>query len=410
MLAEIINIGDELLIGQVVNTNASCIAEQLNKIGVEVIRISVISDKREDIIQSLKEACGRADIVLITGGLGPTNDDITKYTLCDYFNCKLVFDEENFNRISEFFCLRGLNVTELNRKQAEVPDKCRVIPNYNGTASGMWFEDNGKIIIAMPGVPYEMKEMVSNYIIPEFVKESTIQIAQKTVKIHGIGESFLADKIKDWELNLPSSIRLAYLPQPGLIRLRLTVKGRKEENLSLLIESQISELFSIIPEYIYGFEDETLEKVVGNLLLKNHKTLSVAESCTGGFISHLITSIPGCSTYFKGSVVAYSNEIKIQLLGVNPETLENYGAVSEQTVIEMARGVKGKFNTDYSIAVSGVAGPGGGSKEKPIGTIWVAVASSDKIVTRKFLHGEDRGRNITKAALSALNELRLIIQ
>ena len=410
MLAEIINIGDELLIGQVVNTNASWIAEQLNKIGVEVIRISVISDKREDIIQSLKEASGRADIVLITGGLGPTNDDITKYTLCDYFNCKLVFDEENFNRISEFFCLRGINVTELNRKQAEVPDKCRVIPNYNGTASGMWFEDNGKIIIAMPGVPYEMKEMVSNYIIPEFVKESTIQIAQKTVKIHGIGESFLADKIKDWELNLPSSIRLAYLPQPGLIRLRLTVKGRKEENLSLLIESQISELFSIIPEYIYGFEDETLEKVVGDLLLKNHKTLSVAESCTGGFISHLITSIPGCSTYFKGSVVAYSNEIKIQLLGVNPETLDYYGAVSEQTVIEMARGVKGKFNTDYSIAVSGVAGPDGGSKEKPIGTIWIAVASSDKIVTRKFLHGEDRGRNITKAALSALNELRLIIQ
>lgn len=409
MQAEIINIGDELLIGQVVNTNASWMAQQLNAIGIDIIRVTVISDDKNDIKQSIDDAFERADIILMTGGLGPTNDDITKYTLCEYFNSKLIFDEPTYKRIEQLFLLRDFEVTELNRMQAEVPDNCKVIPNNNGTASGMWFEKNGKILISIPGVPFEMKTMISDFILPELAKRSNLQIVHKTVHIQGIGESFLADYIKEWEAQLPDNIKLAYLPQPGLIRLRLSAKGEKGNNLSDLINEQITKLQKLIPDLIFGYGEDSLEAVVGELLLKNNKTLSTAESCTGGYISHLITSIAGSSAYYKGSIISYSNDVKTELLGVSPITIEKYGAVSEETVIEMAKEVQKKLNTDYAIAVSGIAGPDGGTTEKPVGTIWIAVASNKSVTTEKFLHGEDRGRNIRKAALSALNMLRKVI-
>jgi nicotinamide-nucleotide amidase len=410
MHAEIINIGDELLIGQVINTNASWMAQQLNSIGIDIIKVSIISDDKSSIIQCIDEAFERADLILITGGLGPTNDDITKYTLCEYFSSNLIFDEATYNRIEQLFAVRGFKVTELNRKQAEVPENCIVIPNNNGTASGMWFEKSGKILISMPGVPFEMKSMISDFILPKLSENINFKIIHKTIHIQGIGESFLADLIKDWEEKLPKNIKLAYLPQPGLIRLRLSAKGLKNEKLEEIINKEIEKLNLLIPDLIYGYDEDSLEKVIGELLKENKKTLSTAESCTGGYISHLITSMAGSSAYYKGSIISYSNEIKTGLLDVNPLTIEKYGAVSKETVIEMANGVLKKMKTDYAIAVSGIAGPDGGSIEKPIGTIWVAVGNNKSIITEKFLHGEDRGRNIRKAALSALNMLRKVIQ
>lgn len=410
MHAEIINIGDELLIGQVINTNASWMAQQLNSIGIDIIKVSIISDDKSSIIQCIDEAFERADLILITGGLGPTNDDITKYTLCEYFSSNLIFDEATYNRIEQLFAVRGFKVTELNRKQAEVPENCIVIPNNNGTASGMWFEKSGKILISMPGVPFEMKSMISDFILPKLSENINFKIIHKTIHIQGIGESFLADLIKDWEEKLPKNIKLAYLPQPGLIRLRLSAKGLKNEKLEEIINKEIEKLNLLIPDLIFGYDEDSLEKVIGELLKENKKTLSTAESCTGGYISHLITSMAGSSAYYKGSIISYSNEIKTGLLDVNPLTIEKYGAVSKETVIEMANGVLKKMKTDYAIAVSGIAGPDGGSIEKPIGTIWIAVGNNKSIITEKFLHGEDRGRNIRKAALSALNMLRKVIQ
>ncbi|NVN95383.1 MAG: competence/damage-inducible protein A [Bacteroidetes bacterium] len=409
MVAEIISIGDELLIGQVINTNASWMATQLNLIGIDVVQITVISDNKEAIKTSIDNAFKRADIIMMTGGLGPTNDDITKICLCEYFDSKLVFDESTYLRIEKLFAQRGFDVTALNRQQAEVPDKCKVIPNNNGTASGMWFEKNGKILISMPGVPFEMKTMVTNYIILQLKILNKVVIFHKTIHIQGIGESFLADLIKDWENQLPNNIKLAYLPQPGLIRLRLSAKGKTTDKLDVQVFTEIEKLRKIIPDLIFGYDDDTLEEVVGKLLTTKNMTVSTAESCTGGYLSHLITTIPGSSAYYKGSIIAYSNEVKMQILGVSDETLEKHGAVSNQTVKEMAVGVRNLLKTDYAIAVSGIAGPDGGSDEKPVGTIWIAVADKNGVVAEKFLHGEDRTRNIRKAALSALMLLRKVI-
>ncbi|MCX6231665.1 MAG: competence/damage-inducible protein A [Bacteroidetes bacterium] len=407
MKAELISIGDELLIGQVVNTNASWMAEQLNLIGIDIVQITSIADKKQDIKASLDRAFQHSDLVMITGGLGPTNDDITKLTLCEYFNAKLQFNQDAYFFIEKLFAQRGWKtVTELNRQQAEVPDNCKIIPNHNGTAPGMWFEDKGKILISLPGVPFEMKAMVSNYIIPQLKEKSVIHIFHKTLHIQGVGESFLAELIKDWENQLPVQIKLAYLPQPGLIRLRLTAKGKNKAELETSINAEIEKLQPLIPGFIFGYDDDLLEKVVGELLSKHKKTISTAESCTGGYLSHLITSIAGSSEYYKGSVIAYSNEVKMNLLQVKATTLEHYGAVSEATVKEMAMGIKNLLQTDYAISISGIAGPDGGSEEKPVGTIWIAVASDKAVIAEKFLLGDDRGRNIRKAALSALNMLR----
>ncbi|MFZ4413946.1 MAG: competence/damage-inducible protein A [Bacteroidales bacterium] len=410
MKAEIISIGDELLIGQVINTNASWMATQLNMIGIDVVQISVISDQKQPIKQSIDQAFQRADVILMTGGLGPTNDDITKFTLCEYYDSQLIFDEASYQRISQLFAQRGFDVTELNRQQAELPDKCTVIPNVNGTASGMWFEKEGKILVSMPGVPFEMKSMMSNDVIPRLKKMCKEVIIHKTIHIQGIGESFLADLIKDWENQLPSYIKLAYLPQPGLVRLRLSAKGEIEDQLKNELDHEIEKLKKLIPDLIFGYDEDSLEEIIGRLLTAQHKTLATAESCTGGYLSHLVTSVSGSSAYYKGSVIAYSNDVKMEILGVGNETLEKFGAVSEQTVTEMAVGVRNLLHTDYAIAVSGIAGPEGGTDDKPVGTIWIAVVSEKGILHKKFLHGEDRGRNIRKAALSALMMLRKAIQ
>ncbi len=407
MKAEIISIGDELLIGQVVNTNASWIASELNMAGIQVVHIAAIADDKEAIVKSLDDASERADIILITGGLGPTKDDITKKTLAEYFNSKLVFHEPTFNQIKEIFKARNFEVTDINRQQAMIPDKCEPLFNKNGTAPGMWFEKEGKVFVSMPGVPFEMKPMVTEQVLPRLNKKFNFgTIIHKTVMTTGMPESFLADKIKEWENNLPENIKLAYLPQPGIVRLRLTAKGHDKAALQKAVDLQVEKLKAIIGDIIYGYDDITLEEVVGQLLREKGQTLSTAESCTGGYIAHLITSIAGSSDYFQGSVVSYSNEVKSKVLGVPESDLIEHGAVSQQVVEAMVIGVRKLMGTDYAVATSGIAGPTGGTPEKPVGTTWIAVATPEKVVSKLFHFGEHRGRNIRRAALAALEMLR----
>lgn len=404
---EIITIGDELLIGQVIDTNSAWIGEQLNAIGIKVNQITSISDDRSHILKTLAEAETRADIILITGGLGPTKDDITKVTLCEFFNTQLIFNQEAYKSIENLFKIRGFTMTELNRKQAEVPANCKVIPNSNGTAPGMWFEKNGKIFVSMPGVPFEMKQMMTAFVLPELSgKFNSHFIFHKTILTQGGGESMIAKIIENWEDNLPANIKLAYLPQPGMVRLRLTATGKDKYELLHKLELETTKVQQLIPDLIYGFDNDTLESVVGELLRSMKKTVATAESCTGGYIAHLITSIPGSSEYYKGSVVAYANEVKEEMLGVKNESLLTHGAVSEEVVKQMAEGVKSKLKADFAIATSGIAGPDGGTEKKPVGYTWIAIATPETVVARQFLFGEDRGRNIRKTAIMALDMLR----
>jgi nicotinamide-nucleotide amidase len=406
MKAEIITIGDELLIGQVIDTNSAWMADELSLIGIKVNQITSISDNREHILTTLREASQRADILLITGGLGPTNDDITKQTLSEYFDSPLVFNEPAYRQVEQLFALRGFPVTQLNRMQAMLPACCTALSNSNGTAPGMWFEKENTIYVSMPGVPFEMKTMMTNEVLPKLTSFSQIAIVHKTILTQGVGESFLAAAIAPWENNLPGHIKLAYLPQPGLVRMRLSATGDDSAKLQKEIALWVSKLKKMIPELIFGYDGDTLEEITGRQLLALNFSLSTAESCTGGYLAHLITSISGSSNYFKGSVVAYANEIKENLLGVRPETLLEHGAVSEATVKEMAVGVCRKLGTTCSIAISGIAGPQGGTHEKPVGTTWIAVATPAGLIAEKFLLGEHRGRNIRKAGITALNMLR----
>lgn len=408
MIAEIITIGDELLIGQVIDTNSAWIAEQLNLVGIRVHQITSISDNREHILLTLKEAGQRASLILMTGGLGPTKDDITKHTLCEFFDTQLVFHPPTFANVEKLFRARGFEVTEINRRQAEVPESCLPLENPHGTAPGLWFEKEGVIYVSMPGVPFEMKPMITNQVLPRVAHRlNGTFIEHKTILTQGIGESMLAQIIENWEDNLPGNIKLAYLPQPGIVRLRMTAIGDDREVLKNLLNKAINELRNIIPELIFGFDRDTMEGIVGKLLKEKTLTLSTAESCTGGYIAHLITSIPGSSDYYTGSTVSYSNQVKTEELGVNADDIVKHGAVSEAVVSQMAAGARSKFNTDFALAVSGIAGPDGGSEEKPVGTTWIALATPETIITKKFLFGEHRGRNIRKAALAALNMLRL---
>jgi len=416
MQTEIINIGDELLIGQVVNTNASWIAEQMSLAGFPVHQISVVSDDSIHIREALNLAWQRAEIILITGGLGPTKDDLTKEALCSFFNTKLVFDPETYRFIEQFFKTRGLKVTEINRKQAEIPENCIILQNPNGTAPGMWFEKTlpgreGKcIFISMPGVPFEMKPLVTNEVIPRLKAYfQPLTVLHYTILTQGIGESFLSDLLDEWETRLPGNLHLAYLPQPGIVRLRLTGQGEDESLLKKQMDEELAKLRSLIPGYIFGEGDESLESVVGKLLKDNGLTLATAESCTGGYISHLVTRIPGSSAYYKGSVIAYSNEIKIKELGVNETALSEHGAVSKEVVWEMAVNIRTRFTSDYSIAVSGIAGPDGGTAEKPVGTVWIAIAGPSGVHASIHLFGDNRERNIRRAALQALNLLRKML-
>ena len=406
MLAEIITIGDELLIGQVIDTNSAWMAEQLNMAGIRVHQITSISDDHDHILRTLKEASKRAKLVLITGGLGPTKDDITKQALCDYFETSLVFSEDAYQNVVRLFGARGVSVSELNRLQAMVPASCKVIQNPNGTAPCMWFESEGCIYISMPGVPFEMKAIMEQEIVPRLLNNHNKIIIHRTILTEGIGESSLAELIEPWEDALPPFIKLAYLPQPGMVRLRLTAYGNDRDQLQGAVNQAEKELYPFASKYIFGFDDDTMESVVGRLLRAKNLTLATAESCTGGNIAQLITSIAGSSEYFKGSVVAYSNEIEEQFLDVPHQVLSDYGAVSEETVLAMANGIKERFQADYAISVSGIAGPGGGTVEKPVGTTWIAVATPTGASARKFMFGEHRGRNIRRASIAALNMLR----
>ncbi len=416
MQTEIINIGDELLIGQVINTNASWMSEQLNLAGFPVHQVTIIPDDPGHILDALKESGKRSELVLLTGGLGPTKDDLTKDTLCKYFRTKLVFDPVTFQTIEKFFKARGFPVTVVNRRQAEIPENCVPIHNANGTAPGMWFGEEvpgvekKHVFVSMPGVPFEMKAMLINEVIPRLKQYfHPVTVLHHTLLTQGLGESFLSDILEDWETHLPENLHLAYLPQPGIVRLRLTGQGNDEPQLQKQMDEEIVKLKSLIPDYVFGEGDATLEAVVGKLLKETGSTLATAESCTGGYIAHLVTSIPGSSSYYKGSIIGYSNEIKIKELGVSEKVLLEKGAVSEEVVKEMAGNVRTRFGSDYSIAVSGIAGPDGSTKDKPIGLTWIAIAGPSGIHAGKYLFGDNRERNIRRAALQALNLLRKYI-
>ncbi|KAI9443772.1 competence/damage-inducible protein CinA [Russula earlei] len=389
VFASIITIGDELLIGQVVDTNSAWMAQELNKIGVWLHHRVAIGDVKEEIVRALEEEGKRSHVVLITGGLGPTADDITKPVLNEYFGGKLVVNEEALDRVKAIF--RRLNMPETamlerNLKQAEVPDTCTVIQNAKGTAPGMWFEKDGKVFqFTMP------------------------HIGHRTLLTAGIGESALAEHIKDFEEALPAHFKLAYLPNFGMVRLRLTANGAIATQIEQELDTQFSTLQAIIPDVTVVNEDIPMEELIGRLLLQKNATLATAESCTGGYIAHLITAIPGSSAYFNGSIVSYSNQVKKEVLQVSEETLATDGAVSESTVKQMVTQVRRLLHTDYAIAVSGIMGPGGATPDKPVGLVWIAVADAKQVVTKQFNFRFDRTRNIQLTAISALNLLRLLI-
>ena len=407
MNAEIITIGEELLIGQVINTNAAWMGEQLNEAGISVSQITSIPDQRDDILRLLAESGKRSQLVLITGGLGPTRDDVTKDVLCEFFGTSLVLDKTILDDIREFFQRKGLDLTERNKQQAMVPATALVLRNPHGTAPGLWLEKAGSIYVAMPGVPYEMKHIVTEEVLPRMKDvDGKMHIIHKTILTQGIGESFLSDLIAPWEQNLPSGIQLAYLPSPGTVRIRLTGKGHDLQQVSEMVGVEARKLESLIPQYIWGFDRDTLEAATGRLLEERGKTVGTAESCTGGHIAHRITSVAGSSAWFRGSIVAYSNQIKEKLLHVPQPILEEHGAVSRQVVEAMATNALDVLGTDFSIAVSGIAGPGGGTAEKPVGTVWIAVASKNAVKSRKFQFGDSRDRNILRSTLAALSMLR----
>lgn len=405
--AEVITIGDEILFGQITDTNTQWIGTELTNIGIRPIRKSSVGDTEAAILEVLAEAEARADVILITGGLGPTKDDITKTTMCKYFDTELVINEHALEIITSFFVKRGRPMTELNRQQAALPKACTYIANYWGTAPGMWFERNGKVFISMPGVPFEMKNLMTNAILPKlkaFFETPVIQ--HKMIRTVGIGESFLAERIEAWEDALPPHIRLAYLPSFGQVKLRLTATGTDAEQLKAENQAQVDKVLPLIQEFVFGFDNDEMETVVGRLLKEQGQTVATAESCTGGYVSHLLTKIPGSSHYFVGGIVSYSNEVKINQLGVKPETLAEFGAVSEATVIEMSEGVRQRLGTTYGIAASGIAGPDGGSEEKPVGTIWIACAGPSGTVTQKLQLGKFREQNIQYTGIYLLNLLR----
>lgn len=410
MKAEVITIGDEILIGQTIDTNSAWLGEQLHLIGVRLNRIVTISDTPEAIRESIVDSFNRADLILMTGGLGPTQDDVTKETLADYFGTTLERNQAVLDEIDSYFASKGLQMLESNRGQADLPKAAKILRNTRGTAMGMWFEKDGKVLISMPGVPYEMKGIMRDHglqMLREFFPTKTI--LHQTIQTQGIGESFLAEKINDWETALRNDgISLAYLPSPGLVKLRLSAyaENGNKEAISQLMDSYIVELERRVPDYIFGREKDTVATAIQHLFQSRGLTLAAAESCTGGLIAHEITSNAGSSAHFLGSIVSYSNEAKVAVLNVKVDTLKNYGAVSEEVVREMAEGAKHKLNSDFAIATSGVAGPDGGTEEKPVGTVWVSIAGPKKTLAKCLNLGRSRERNIRISMLTALNWLR----
>ncbi|HEX7365465.1 MAG TPA: competence/damage-inducible protein A [Pelobium sp.] len=407
MQAELITIGDEILIGQIVDTNSAWMATELNKIGIKVKQISSVSDDVAHILSALAEAEERADLILITGGLGPTKDDITKKTLAKYFNCTdFVLHQPSLNVIEKIFAKYNRPLLDANIQQAMVPAVCEVILNEQGTAPAMLFKKEKKMFISMPGVPYEMKNIMSSSVIP-LIKETykLPAVYHQTVLTAGVGESFLAEMLAPLEDELPENIKLAYLPRLGSVRLRLSTTEHASDDLIEKVKQYADKITQLIPEYWIAKEDLPIEKVILDLMQQRSLSLAVAESCTGGDISKTITQHPGCSAVFLGGAVTYSNSLKSMLLGVKSATLEQFGAVSEETVKEMANGALTNFQADYSIAVSGVAGPDGGTAEKPVGTVWIAVANKNEVLAQKFLFGNKRTQNIERATMAAFTLL-----
>jgi nicotinamide-nucleotide amidase len=411
VFASIITIGDELLIGQVVDTNSAWMAQELNKAGIWLKRRVAVGDDKQEIINALEDQARDTRIILMTGGLGPTADDITKPVLNEYFGGKMVVDENVLKHIKHLFAnIYRRPLTDRNLLQAEVPDVCTVLPNARGSAPGMWFEKDGKIFISLPGVPHEMKGLITAEVLPRLQQHFTMPfIAHRTMLTAGIGESYLADIIQAWEEKLPPHLKLAYLPNYGMVRLRITGSGADKEQLDRELDAEFAKVKVLAKEWMVIDEDLPLNMVVGKLLKEQGKTLSTAESCTGGYIAHLITSIPGSSAYYKGSVVAYANEVKEDLLHVEPETLATSGAVSEETVKQMVKGALDALHTDYALAISGIMGPDGGSPEKPVGLVWVAVGNRERTVTHQLNFRFDRMRNIEIASNHSLNLLRKFI-
>lgn len=416
MKAEILTIGDEILIGQITNTNSVWIAQQLNLIGMKVTHMASVGDEASAIVKAFNDAAERADFVFITGGLGPTKDDITKKIFADYFDAELAYDPEVLQALEMYFTKRGRTLNDINRSQAMVPKGCTVIKNANGTAPGMWMQKNNTVFISMPGVPYEMKGMMSETILPKIKAEFPLQhIYHKTVLTQGIGESAIAELVEAWEDALAAkNIKLAYLPQPGSVRLRLSTYGSDTELLKKTIDEEIEQLKQLIGKYIFGYENygeepPSLEQLVSQLLRERKKTIALAESCTGGYISSLFTAIPGASEIFKGAIVPYTNKAKHELVQVDNGLFTTVGAVSREVVEQLAANVLKQFDSDYAISVSGIAGPTGGTAEKPVGTVWIAVADREKVVALKFQFGDNRQRNIVMTASAAINLLRRLI-
>ena len=408
--AEILTIGDEILFGQIIDTNTQWIGSQLTDIGIRPIRKTSVGDNKTDILSAFGEASKRADVVIVTGGLGPTKDDITKHTFCEYFGSELKINEDALKLITDFFAKRGRAMTDLNIQQAALPTNATYIPNLWGTAPGMWFEKDNVIYVSLPGVPYEMKSLMEFEILPRLKARFATNIIQhKSVKTIGIGESFLAEKIEHWEDALPENIKLAYLPHFGQVKLRLTGTGTDQARLDSQLQEQVDLLLPMIEEHVYGYDSDELESVIGTLLVKQNATIGTAESCTGGFVANRLTSFPGSSRYFEGSVVSYSNAVKMNVLGVSKDTIDTHGAVSEQTAREMAEGARKVLKTTYAISTTGIAGPDGGTPEKPVGTVWIACATPTETVTQLLKLSGIRPINIELTSNYALNLLRKTI-
>lgn len=409
----IITIGDELLIGQTIDTNSAFIAQELNKIGVWVRRRVAVGDVYDDIWQALDEESKQSQIIIITGGLGPTADDITKPLLCKYFGGKLVMNEKVLAHVQHFFekvFRRTGPLLERNKKQAEVPDVCTVLHNAKGTAPGMLFEKEGVVFISLPGVPHEMKGLIKAEVLPYILSHFSLPaIVHETAFTYGQGESQLAELLKDFEPSLPENIKLAYLPNYGMVKLRLTAQGKIKEEVKKELQPYFEKLQELVKDFLVSNKDEGLEITIGKLLKAKGKTMATAESCTGGYIAHLLTSNPGSSAYYKGSVISYANQVKEDILNVTPATLSTVGAVSEDTVKQMAAGALRQLKTDFVVATSGIMGPDGGTDEKPVGTVWIAVANNEKTETLQLHLRFDRQRNIIITANQALNLLRMFI-
>ncbi len=410
MKSAIITIGDEILIGQVTDTNAVWISKQLNKLGVQVGEMVTVSDEAGQITATLDRYMGNYDLLIMTGGLGPTSDDITKPTLAAYFDSKMVAVQEVKDKIIAYFQERGRSIIESNLRQADVPEVCRVLMNNHGSAPGMWFEKDETILISLPGVPYEMKGLMEDHVIPELVSRNNVpHVVHRTIMTQGVPESYLAAMLRDWEKALPECVKLAYLPRPGIVRLRLSVVDKCAKDAQQILDVNISKLLDIIPEHVFGYDDISLEESLGEVLKDRGLSLATAESCTGGNIARMITSIPGSSSYYSGSVIAYENRIKEGALGVDPIVIQEKGAVSREVVEQMALGVREALGCDTAISTSGIAGPDGGTEEKPVGTTWICVQNGDESYAKVYRFGGTRERIIDQASNTALQLLRRLL-